>query len=63
MCEEQLVDPPIHYITSVNALWSLVLNWPVNKPVNPKSLVLIYKTMKIAKEDQRKSNMGPCYDA
>ena len=28
--EEQLVDPLIHYITSVIALWSLILNKPEN---------------------------------
>ena len=38
MWEEKLVDPPIDYITSVNALKSLVLNRPVNTPVNPEAL-------------------------
>ena len=31
MWEEQLVDPPIDYITSVNVPEPLVLYWPVNK--------------------------------
>ena len=38
MWKEQLVDPPIHNKTSVNALKFLVKNWPVNKPVNPQAL-------------------------
>ena len=34
MWKEQLVDPPIHYLTCVIVPWSLVKN----KPVNPKAL-------------------------
>ena len=36
MVEKKLVDPPIHHITTVNALWSVLLNWPANKPVYPE---------------------------
>ena len=38
MQEEQLVDPPMDFITPVNVPKSSILNSAVNKSVNPKSL-------------------------